>query len=773
MTTPLQEPIRIHNGNGASTSFSYDFEVGASDEMVAFVDGVEKTEGVDYTVTGVGVETGGTVVFTVAPATGTGNVVIYRDTPVQRTAIQYQTSGDFFAATVNEDVDRVYRILQELRSIYSTRSLRVPIGSVLAELTGDPADFEGYYIGIGAGGVPGFLLAPTGTAASVVADLVDTSSVANGDAKVGVKRTFTGAAATTAHAVTELQQIRARADVAAPADGSTDARAALAIADAAAVAAGSSLILEAGTYKINSAITFAAPLVFQPGTVLKPANGVTITLAKHFEAPMRQIFDLSLGGVIVLPDYLGGGQCVVPAEWWGAKGDLVKVNNEVPINQAMLAVFNSVGAGTVTLSGAYYVISGELVSQNHVELVGDAQFYTVITADLSGFPAPGYMFRAQNGTSSMFENPVRRIRFNCNHHSNVIAAIYGPAWQQRGGTDGVYIENFRNYGIQLDTGYGGATQLRLARTEIFASPNCFPGASCILADYSGYTVGWMSLALEEIQCGSAAATVTFTAGLAAAATSGTLAVAWPYPTGAWNVNFSNGDWRLVTLTNGATTATWSTGLSGAATSAASGHTPHVTGINGSGRVLMSARDIHFEGVQNGFVLATGATLVGDTVKSGGSNDTQILFNCSGSWTGNIRLSGVKKAGATTLIVDTNRNFPFAALEPYDGELVWPPAADKAIAMGRITGGGAPAFAWQQGTVSMTVVNQATGSQRVTLSTGFLGTDYYDVEIHSGDSGAPMCNWVPVSGTQFDCFSRNSAGVGTNSSVLSVKVFARP
>lgn len=62
--------------------------------------------------------------------------------------------------------------------------------------------------------------------------------------------------------------------------------------------------------------------------------------------------------------------------------------------------------------------------------------------------------------------------------------------------------------------------------------------------------------------------LTFTAGLAGAATSGTLAAPWASTTGPWLVTFSNGDTRVVTLTNGATTATWATGLSGAATAAA-------------------------------------------------------------------------------------------------------------------------------------------------------------------------------------------------------------
>lgn len=60
--------------------------------------------------------------------------------------------------------------------------------------------------------------------------------------------------------------------------------------------------------------------------------------------------------------------------------------------------------------------------------------------------------------------------------------------------------------------------------------------------------------------------VSLTGSVSAGATSATLSSTWPGPTGGYLVNFSNGDIRLVTLTNGATTATWTPGISSAATS---------------------------------------------------------------------------------------------------------------------------------------------------------------------------------------------------------------
>lgn len=62
-------------------------------------------------------------------------------------------------------------------------------------------------------------------------------------------------------------------------------------------------------------------------------------------------------------------------------------------------------------------------------------------------------------------------------------------------------------------------------------------------------------------------TGTFTGSLLAGATSATLSSAWTNFTGTYPLYFSNGDVRNVTLTNNATTATWTGGLSGSATSA--------------------------------------------------------------------------------------------------------------------------------------------------------------------------------------------------------------
>jgi hypothetical protein len=75
--------------------------------------------------------------------------------------------------------------------------------------------------------------------------------------------------------------------------------------------------------------------------------------------------------------------------------------------------------------------------------------------------------------------------------------------------------------------------------------------------------------------------LTFTGAFTGGETSGTLSGNWVLATGVYNVAFSNGDIRAVTLTNNATTAAWTTDavLSGAATAAATASNYQTTGFN--------------------------------------------------------------------------------------------------------------------------------------------------------------------------------------------------
>jgi hypothetical protein len=214
-----QVPFTPHTANGVSTVFAYGFQVLSAADMVVYADGVAVPES-EYVLAGLGVSSGGSVTFMVAPANGV-KVLLNREIALERLT-EYQTLGDFKAVVVNPDFNRLWMAMQGFGARIGG-SIRAPYPQQLNPLP-DPADFDGYYVGF-SGGQPAFLLPPSGTAGALAADLAS-SAAGKGDALIGVKRTATGAAPTTAHARLEHMPLDLAADLGIPADG-TDQTAAI------------------------------------------------------------------------------------------------------------------------------------------------------------------------------------------------------------------------------------------------------------------------------------------------------------------------------------------------------------------------------------------------------------------------------------------------------------------------------------------------------------------------------------------------------------------
>lgn len=136
MTVPSQTPVSTHVGNGITTSFAYGFKLLDDDDLTVSVDGVAKTLGVDYTVTGVGVDAGGNVVFGAAPA-NLASIALVREVTIERLT-DYQYSGDFQSPTVNRDFDRVIMMLQD-SGVSVANALRYPPGDPASGLLPDAA----------------------------------------------------------------------------------------------------------------------------------------------------------------------------------------------------------------------------------------------------------------------------------------------------------------------------------------------------------------------------------------------------------------------------------------------------------------------------------------------------------------------------------------------------------------------------------------------------------------------------------------------------------
>lgn len=122
----------VYIGNGATSVFPFSFEIQREEDIVVYWDGAVAL--VNYTVSGVGSPSGGSVTFApgAIPANGVV-VVIARAVAYERSLVDYQPNGAFSADTVDFDVDRVVMMVQQHETALK-RTPQIPVGSSLAGL---------------------------------------------------------------------------------------------------------------------------------------------------------------------------------------------------------------------------------------------------------------------------------------------------------------------------------------------------------------------------------------------------------------------------------------------------------------------------------------------------------------------------------------------------------------------------------------------------------------------------------------------------------------
>lgn len=175
-------------GNGTSTAFAVPFYFLASSQLLVTLRsaaGVETIQllDVNYTVTGAGVLTGGTVTMTVAPATG-ATVTISRNVPITQTT-DFQPNDRLPAETLEQTVDKLTMICQQLADS-SDRALRFPISdtSTDTELPTSTARAN-RYLRFNSSGNP--------IAASIIADITASASdLANAASTINTTEKVTG-----------------------------------------------------------------------------------------------------------------------------------------------------------------------------------------------------------------------------------------------------------------------------------------------------------------------------------------------------------------------------------------------------------------------------------------------------------------------------------------------------------------------------------------------------------------------------------------------------
>lgn len=127
MTVPSTTSRVTYAGDGVSTGFAVNFYFLANADLVVLLvdsDGNSTTQVIttNYTVTGAGVEAGGTVTMLVAPPSGY-TLVIYRD-PAVTQLTDYQPNDPFPAETHERALDKLTMIAQRAKELV-TRSFRL------------------------------------------------------------------------------------------------------------------------------------------------------------------------------------------------------------------------------------------------------------------------------------------------------------------------------------------------------------------------------------------------------------------------------------------------------------------------------------------------------------------------------------------------------------------------------------------------------------------------------------------------------------------------
>lgn len=137
MTVPAQDRFTFSSGNGVTTTFPYTFMIpGTVDDpqflvyLIEIATGVRTnlTVGVDYSISGLGVEAGGVVTYPLSgtPLPATHRLVIESNMPYEQQTDVYN-SGTLYLAAIEDQFDNTTRQVQQIQDRVN-RTLSVGIG---------------------------------------------------------------------------------------------------------------------------------------------------------------------------------------------------------------------------------------------------------------------------------------------------------------------------------------------------------------------------------------------------------------------------------------------------------------------------------------------------------------------------------------------------------------------------------------------------------------------------------------------------------------------
>ncbi|NQV46548.1 MAG: hypothetical protein HQ504_02075, partial [Rhodospirillaceae bacterium] len=141
-----------YTGDGTQTVFTYPFPIFKDADIEAYEGSNLKVLTTDYTVSGAGTSTGGTVIFVVAPING-ATVTLRRNIAIARTS-DFQESGEFRAKVINDELDTLTAGLQQVETDVGRALTLSPIDSANSTSLPDKASRSSKVLGFDVNGDP-------------------------------------------------------------------------------------------------------------------------------------------------------------------------------------------------------------------------------------------------------------------------------------------------------------------------------------------------------------------------------------------------------------------------------------------------------------------------------------------------------------------------------------------------------------------------------------------------------------------------------------------
>jgi hypothetical protein len=192
MTVPSEQSSVSYTGNGSTTVFAipYYFLENTHLKVIKRTDStgaeVTLTLNVDYTLTGAGVQAGGTLTATVAPATGT-TLVISRNVPATQET-DYPANDPFPSASHERALDKLTMLAQQ-GSANISKALRVPDTDPEPARLPPSVSRANLLLGFGSSGNPIAVAPVSGSSADLALSLANFTDSIKGAGQVGYSAT--------------------------------------------------------------------------------------------------------------------------------------------------------------------------------------------------------------------------------------------------------------------------------------------------------------------------------------------------------------------------------------------------------------------------------------------------------------------------------------------------------------------------------------------------------------------------------------------------------